>query len=316
MREAFVESGRISLPVLREEFGTPLKTSRRGFVKLTGATAVALATGSARAGHGEIDLSDERMGVLVDLTECVGCRRCEFACAEANDNPHDDLEDYDDQSVFAETRRPTVSCFTVVNRVENPADAEKPAFLKIQCMHCEHAPCVSACLVGAMQKATDGTVTYDASRCIGCRYCMMACPFERLSYEYASALTPRVRKCELCQHRTAVGQLPACVEICPVEALVYGNRKELLDYAHERIAEHPDRYVDHVYGETEGGGTSWLYLADRPFADLGFPTLGPRSRAEITEAIQHGIFQGFAAPIALAGLLAGFNFLTKRGGKA
>ncbi|MBZ0172561.1 MAG: 4Fe-4S dicluster domain-containing protein, partial [Phycisphaerales bacterium] len=266
MRELPIESRRIALPVLPAEPGFAPTTSRRGFVKLTGAAAVALATGTARAGHGEIDLSDERMGVLVDLTECIGCRRCEFACAEANDNPHDDLEDYDDQSVFAETRRPTVSSLTVVNRAENPTDAEKPSFLKIQCMHCEHAPCVSACLVGAMRKSPDGTVTYDASRCIGCRYCLMACPFERLAYEYDSALTPRVRKCELCQHRTSVGQLPGCVEICPVEALTYGNRKELLAYAHERITEQSDRYIDHVYGEAEGGGTSWLYLADRPFA--------------------------------------------------
>ncbi|USN99133.1 MAG: 4Fe-4S dicluster domain-containing protein [Phycisphaeraceae bacterium] len=316
MRESLGEPRRVSLPVLDgPAIGQPT-TDRRGFVKLTGAAMVALATGSASAGHERVDLSDERMGVLVDLTECVGCRRCEFACAEANQNPHGKLEDYDDQSVFEHRRRPTPESLSVVNRFEDPADGKTPVFTKIQCMHCEHAPCVSACLVGAMEKQADGSVTYDASKCIGCRYCMMACPFERLAYEFDNALTPRVRKCQLCQHRTKVGQMPACVEICPVEALTYGKRDELVKYAHELIAANPERYVDHVYGETEGGGTSWLYVADRPFAELGFPDLKTRSRAETTEAIQHGIFQGFIAPIALASVLTGFNFLTKRGHKA
>jgi hypothetical protein len=146
---------------------------------------------------------------------------------------------------------------------------------------------------------------------------MMACPFERLAYEYQKGLTPRVRKCEMCQHRTAEGKLPACVEVCPVEALEYGRRSDLIRIAHERIAKHPERYNDHVYGETEGGGTSWLYVSEQPFeqfAELGFPPLDSRSPAERTEAIQHGVFKYFAAPIGLATLLATLNKVTKRGG--
>ena len=313
MRENPASPRSVSLPVLRADRASSRGPDRRGFMKFTGAAMLSLAALPASSGHGHTDPNTARMGVLVDLTECIGCRRCEFACAEANGNPHDPIESYDDQSVFAETRRPTPGSLSVVNRPVNAASDGTPVHVKIQCMHCEHAPCVSACLVGAMQKNPDGAVTYDASRCIGCRYCMVACPFERLSYEYDAALAPRIRKCELCRDRTANGKLPACVEICPVEALTYGERDQLIRYAHERIAEHPDRYIDHVYGETEGGGTSWLYLADRPFSELGFPTLGPRSSAEVTEAIQHGIFQGFAAPLALFGVMAGLNFHTKRG---
>lgn len=301
--------------------GRPAATegqSRRDFFKLAGVAAAAVSLGSeAEASEGGgIHLDEDRPGVLVDLTVCVGCRRCEWACAEANGHPHGPLESYDDQSVFERTRHPSAQQFTVVNRAAPADGGGEPVHLKVQCMHCERPACVSACLVGAMRKDPHGQVHYDASRCIGCRYCMVACPFEFLSYEYDRALTPRVRKCTLCADRTDRGELPACVEMCPVEALTYGARRELLDIAHKRIAEQPDRYVPKVYGEHDGGGTSWLYLSSRPFEELGLPTLGPKSRAELSEAIQHGIFKYFAAPIALAGALALTHFATRNGGES
>lgn len=285
--------------------------NRRDFVKLStlALTAAATASTASAKDHGP-HLDEDRCGVLVDMTVCVGCRRCEWACNEANNNPHGPLHECDDQSVFEQTRRPQARQFTVVNRAMPQAD--QPVHFKIQCNHCEHPACVSACLVGAMQKDPRGPVFYDAAKCIGCRYCMMACPFERLAYEYDSKLTPRVRKCDLCRERTRLGKRPACVEMCPVEALTFGPREELLRIAHARIAAHPDKYVDHVYGETEVGGTSWLYLSSVPFDQLGFPTLGPKSPARTTETIQHGIFAGFAAPIGLATLLASFNYFTGR----
>ncbi len=285
--------------------------SRRGFVKLGGVAAATLSARAMGSEHGSGALDEDRMGVLVDLTQCVGCRRCEWACCEANGLPHGELHEYDDQSVFESRRHPNASELTVVNRGRGSGDRE-PVHLKVQCMHCEKPACVSACLVGALQKDPKGPVFYDASRCIGCRYCLVACPFGCLGYEYDRVLTARVRKCELCRDRTAAGKLPACVEMCPVEALTYGRRSELLAIAHERIAAHPDRYVDHVYGEREAGGTSWLYLAGTGFADLGFPRVADRSLAEVTEAIQHGIFKYFAAPLALGGLLAATYTITKR----
>ncbi len=292
---------------------------RREFLRSAAALTVLTVGGVALAGEHApgTGLSNDRMGVLVDLTRCVGCRRCEWACAGANGNPHGSIDECDDTSVFRARRNPTNGQFCVVNSAGAPgAGATKSLFAKIQCMHCEKPPCVSACLVGAMQKQPDGPVSYDASRCIGCRYCMVACPFERLSYEYGRGFTPRVRKCEMCRHRTERGQAPACVDICPVEALQYGRREDLLRIAHERIAKHPGAYVDHVYGETEGGGTSWLYLSAVPFeelAGLGLPALPDRSPAERTEKIQHTIFKWFAAPIGLAAMLAGLNRLTRHG---
>jgi Fe-S-cluster-containing dehydrogenase component len=308
----------------------PTDASRRDFFRVT-ATLAALTIGgraiasdhasghASGSGHHGPKLAEDRMGFLVDLTKCVGCRRCEWACADANDNPHGELEECDDQSVFLTRRAPTADQFCIVNRAAPPAGGSEPSHAKVQCMHCEDPPCVSACLVGAMKKLPDGPVIYDASRCIGCRYCMIACPFERLAYEYDRKLTPRVRKCEMCRHRTVEGKVPACVEICPVEALQYGRRDDLLRIAHERIAKNPGQYIDHVYGETEAGGTSWLYVAGRPFEDfspLGFPVLGPTSPARYTEATQHGIFKFGAAPMVLAALLATLNKVTKRGGRA
>lgn len=309
-------SGRIT-----SEMPPGLGTSRRQFVAGAAAAFTALTIGgTAIAGqHGGKRLSDGRMGVLVDLTRCVGCRRCEWACNGANENPRGPIEECDDLSVFDTRRSPLEDRFCVVNRSTATKPDGEPVFAKLQCMHCEHPPCVSACLVGAMEKHPNGPVTYDASKCIGCRYCMVACPFDRLAYEFKNRLTPRVRKCELCKHRTDRGGLPACVEICPVEALNYGRRDDMIRIAHERIAKHPDKYVEHVYGETEGGGTSWLYISPVPFGEVGgvgLPALGSKSPAEMTETIQHAIFKGFAGPIVVATLLTGLNWLTRKGGHA
>ncbi|RKZ19982.1 4Fe-4S dicluster domain-containing protein [bacterium] len=281
--------------------------TRRDFLRMTGAaagTAAAATIGVESASASHLELDEERFGVLSDFTQCIGCRRCEYACAEQNGLPHGELKEYDDQSVFEGMRRPTENALTVVNRYEPRDDRTLPLTTKIQCMHCEHPPCVSACPVSALEKNPLGPVTYDASRCIGCRYCMVACPFQIPAYEYHNPLTPEVVKCTMCQERTLEqGLAPACVDMCPVEALTFGRRSDLIDIAHERMRQNPGRYYDKVYGETDGGGTSWLMLADRDFEELDLPRLSVDSPADPTESLQHGIFKGFSGPIMLMGLL-------------
>jgi formate dehydrogenase iron-sulfur subunit len=282
--------------------------SRRDFLKISGTvagTAAASLTGvrTASASHHELD--PDRFGVLTDYTECIGCRRCEWACAEENDLPFGSLESCDDQSVFEQMRRPDEKQFTVVNRYAPEPDSNKPLDVKVQCMHCEHPACVSACIVGALEKNPLGPVTYDPWKCIGCRYCMVACPFQIPAYEYKDPLTPKVMKCTMCSDRTLKeGRKPACVEMCPVEALVFGPRSELLELARNRIRRNPDRYIPHVYGEYDGGGSSWLMIADRDFEEVDMPALPDTSAAEITEGIQHGVFRGFSGPLMLFGLVA------------
>jgi len=277
---------------------------RRDFLKTLAVATGSLAGVSSLKASEHDGLDPNRFGVLSDLTYCIGCRRCEWACNEANELPNQPLDKFSDTSVFDENRRPTSEQFTVVNSYIDKGYNGGDLNVKVQCMHCEHPACASACIVGALKKDPNGPVHYDPSICIGCRYCMIACPFQIPAYEYEKALTPRVMKCTMCFERTIKnGQLPACVEVCPTEAIIFGKRSDLLEIAHERIRTHPDRYVGHIYGEYEVGGTSWMYLSNQNFTDIGFPELGDKSPAQLTETIQHGIFKGFAGPVMLFGLL-------------
>lgn len=282
--------------------------TRRDFLKFagsaTGTVAAVAVAGPALASSEGPHLAPDRKGVLMDATVCIGCRRCEWACARQNDLPHGELDAYDDQSVFEHPRRPSTTEYTVVNRW--PAgNGRNHLDLKVNCLHCERPACVSACIVGALKKDPRGPVTYDADACIGCRYCQVACPFQIPSYEFEKALQPKVMKCDLCATRTLEeGKRPACVEMCPPEAMVYGRRDELVTLAENRIRMNPDRYHPYIYGEHEVGGTSWIYLLDRPHAEAGLPQLSDQAPSAITESIQHGIFKGFSGPLLMLGLLS------------
>ncbi len=278
---------------------------RRSFLKRSLALGAGLAAGSALTSEARPTniLSTRRMGVLVDTTVCIGCRNCEWACKQAHDMPTEPIETYEDDAVFAEYRRPDEHALTVVNRHEDPNLSGGACAVKVQCMHCAHPACVSACIVGALSKQENGAVTWDDSKCIGCRYCMVACPFQAPTFEFDKARRPRIMKCDFCYERRAKGGIPACVEICPVEALTYGPRDELVNVARNRIRRNPERYINHIFGEYEVGGTDWLYLAGTDFAKLRFPTLGDKPAPGVSESIQHGIFAYFVPPVSLYALL-------------
>ena len=190
-------------------------------------------------------------GLLIDVTRCLGCGACTTACKESHGFPGDGEETELDATTY-----------TVL------LDKGDDRYLRRLCMHCADPTCVSACPVGALHKTELGPVTYDASRCIGCRYCMVACPFNVPCYEWSKAV-PEVRKCDMCVDRQREGRMPACAEACPVEATVYGTREELLAEAHRRIREDPGTYHPEVYGEKEVGGTNVLILSPVPFDQLG-----------------------------------------------
>lgn len=289
-----------------------MSQNRREFLKTLTAigastAAISSVTPNKVAAKSSPILSTERKGVLVDTTVCIGCRKCEWACKGAHNFEQGDFESYQNDETLDNMRRPTTTSLTIVNKYKD----ENVRNIKLQCMHCDYPACVSACIVGAISKRENGSVIWDTDKCIGCRYCMVACPFQIPTFEYEKALDPKIVKCDFCIDRTTEGKLPACVSICPVEALTYGTREELITEARRRIKNNPDKYHDHIFGEHEVGGTSWLYLADKNLSGSVFPELGTNPAPGVSESIQHGLFAYFVPPIAVYALLGGIMWLTK-----
>jgi len=243
---------------------------RRTFFKVLGVGAAA-ATGvvplSARAAPGKQDKETpgKAPAVLVDTTRCMGCRTCEVSCAEANDLPKPNL----DEDVFGKgVRETTDTQRTVVNLFKTD---KGEVYAKKQCMHCQQPACASACLTKAMYKTDDGPVIWRGNKCMGCRFCMVSCPFDVPKFEYNS-WNPKINKCTMCYERVEQGRKPACVQNCPFDALTFGTRDQLLQEAHARIAANPEQYHPAIYGEREAGGTNWLYLSSVPFEQIGLNT--------------------------------------------
>jgi len=275
--------------------------NRRDFLKLGGVAGAGLVAGRGEAA--ETTDPEEFVGVLVDTTRCIGCRACERACSEAHDLPVPDIEN----DGALETRRDTTEKqWTVVNRFDT---SKGEVFVKRQCMHCWQPACGAACLTNAMYKTHSGPVIWRSSKCMGCRFCMVSCPFEIPKFEYHS-WNPKIQKCTMCYERLQHGLGPACVGACPTDALTFGPKRELMETARLRIYHHPERYVHKIYGESEVGGTGWLYLSAVPFEELGFRTdLGTTPYPEFTRDFLYGV------PLVLFGLPAlqlGLNLLSEK----
>jgi formate dehydrogenase iron-sulfur subunit len=287
--------------------------NRRGFIRSISCLAGVAAVGSAsKVNARKPSPGDKSLAVLVDTTLCVGCRACEQACNEADPSlPPVPNTFFNDTEVFKQHRRMDASAYTVINRYQ--ADAGDDVYVKFQCLHCLYPACVSACLVGAMTRDAGGAVVYDEDKCIGCRYCMAACPFQVPAYEYASALTPRVRKCTFCfKTRLMQGETPACVAACPMRVMTFGPRSELIAMGRARIRKNPKQYIPHIYGEHEAGGTAWMYLAAEPFEQIDLPNLGYHPLPGYTEPVQHALFKWFLPPLGLFAVLAGALWYNKR----
>ena len=208
-------------------------------------------------------------GVLVDLTRCIGCRGCQVACKSWNERSTKPTEL---EGGFTNPKQLNSECYTNIAYVEQEKDAQPVwSFIKSQCMHCKDPACLSACPVGAFTKTPEGAVNYNFGRCIGCRYCMVACPFSIPKYEWEST-SPWIRKCTFCSDRMADGKVPACIKVCPTGTMFFGSLDAVSKEAEKRIKENPGKYVNHIYGKDEAGGTQWMYLSAIPFEQLGFKT--------------------------------------------
>lgn len=241
------------------------------------------------------------IGILVDVTRCNGCNQCVEACAEAN-------------HLAADTPAPQqVGDGLSAERWSSIVYTADGSPVRKFCRHCLEPACVSVCPVGAMVKTELGPVIYDSRRCMGCRYCMMACPFGIPRYQWDSA-APLVRKCTLCYERLQDGQLPACVEICPQQVLTFGERDELLKIAHQRIGEAPDTYLPVVYGEQEAGGTSVLYISDvsLDFLSLANQAGGTLGNQPLPKLSEMWLGKVPALGVATAGLMTGLLWVIGR----
>ncbi len=246
--------------------------NRRDFLKLMAGAGAAGALGltkEAKASNEDFEGYPDSFGVLVDTSLCIGCRACEAGCNRQNKLGKPDTY-FEDEKVIETPRKTENDQYTFVNRYQSEATGNKPVFVKRQCMHCNEPACFAACLAKAFSKSPTGAVVYNPDVCIGCRYCMQACPFYVPTYEYENAFTPRVLKCTFCLERISQkGGVPACVESCPMDAIIFGKRRDLLKIAQKRLA-NDSTYVDHIYGQHEIGGTSWMYISKVPFEALGF----------------------------------------------
>ena len=216
---------------------------------------------------------------LFDATRCIDCRACMVACSVEN-------------KIDMDKTRIWVAGIGMKGEFPNL----KRASMVYHCMHCNEPDCLSACPVGSYSKRTDGPVIYNKDKCIGCRYCMNACPFGVPHFDFNKGLVEGayIDKCTMCPQRIDVGLEPACVATCPTDALVFGERADLVKEAHSRIQAHAGRYIDHVYGEFENGGTSYLILSHVPFAELGLPAVGTRPVKELSEEVM-----GLTIPLAV-----------------
>ncbi len=246
---------------------------RRDFIKTLGVISGTALTGKKlRAEENQRTDDKEFVGILVDTTRCVGCQACSEACAEAHGLPEPDLDEE-----ITMTRKTSTTQWTVIR-----GDEDEEIYVKTQCMHCNQPACAAACPTQAMYKTPEGPVIWREDKCMGCRFCMISCPFDIPKFEYDSPI-PKIQKCIMCWDRLQEGEEPACTEACPEEAIIFGKRRELIEEARSRIYNNPDDYVHHIYGENEAGGTGYMYLSAVPFEELGFRTgLDKKAYPELT----------------------------------
>jgi Fe-S-cluster-containing dehydrogenase component len=326
--------------------------TRRDFLKgvlASSAAATAISVSVPVAARETRSRPPEALGLLYDANLCVGCKACVAACKTANENP----PEFSTEDRLWDTPLDTSGyTFNIIKMYRNGTMEQKDAeingyaFMKTSCMHCADPSCVSACPVSAMTKnPVTGVVGYDAGICIGCRYCVAACPFGIPKYQYDQP-AGKIGKCELCRHRHKDGKYSACAEVCPTGATLFGRTEDLLVEAKRRLAlkpgepakfprghlraanlksapngiqwkDEPDqsyetpagKYIQHVYGEKEYGGTQVLKLSGVPFVKVGMPDLPPEAAASHSETIQTMLYGGLALPLAALGAL---TYVAKR----
>jgi formate dehydrogenase iron-sulfur subunit len=235
--------------------------------------------------------------ILTDVTKCTGCLECVAACKREN------KLDPDVPRLWQKGDGLSAENWTAILR------REKKRYIRKQCRHCLEPACASACPVGALHQTEAGAVVYESNKCLGCRYCMMACPYGIPRYDWDEPV-PYVRKCILCYDRLGEGKQPACTEACPTGATIFGSREEMLAEARHRLKQEPSKYLDHIWGEYEIGGTAVLYISDIKLDFLAYSSnMGKKPLPETTAAAMNAVPFAF---VGMGGLMTGLNWIIKR----
>ncbi len=275
--------------------------NRRDFLKTAGVAGITLLALDSFGIEKSKNSDVEFYGILYDSTRCAGCQTCETLCAEKNGLPAPVGE-----LKAGNIRKTDENHRTVLNCYKT---SKGELFIKTQCMHCNEPACAAACLTQAMCKTKEGPVTWNGDKCMGCRYCMVSCPFDVPKFEYHSA-NPKIQKCTMCYEKIIKGGIPVCAENCPAEAIKFGTRRELIAEARKRIAEGKDTYIDEIYGEHTAGGTGFMYLSSVPFNELGLNTkLQNESYPELSKGFLFSVPSVF---VLLPPLLLGIYEATKK----
>lgn len=276
-----------------------MSINRRNFFKTMGVAGLTLAGVQSSGTTVKNDNETEFHGILYDATICIGCRACENACAKAHNFPAPE-----DELQAGVIRKTSVTQRCAINSYETSAGQ---TYVRKQCMHCNEPACASACLTQAMFKTKEGPVVWREDKCMGCRYCMLSCPFDVPKFDYAST-NPKIEKCDMCHDRILQGEIPVCVETCG-DALYFGTRRELIEEARRRIAESPDDYIHQIFGEQVAGGTGALYLSPVAFDEVGFdPRIQNSSYPALTKGFLYSVPAVF---VLLPSLLLGMHEATK-----
>lgn len=275
-------------------------TRRTALKALASGAALAATAGRARAENHAAPPDSSLVAMLYDTTLCIGCKACVVACTEANGLTPDTG---DSKGMYQQPKFLNDHTKNIIKLYRD--EKGNVSYIKAQCMHCIDAACVSACPMHALQKGDRGVVTWTSGRCIGCRYCQIACPFNIPKFEWHE-VNPKIVKCEFCNHRFKDGKGPACCEVCPRHAVIWGTREQMLREARKRIADNPGKYYgDRIYGEFEAGGTQVLYLTHINPALLGhLAPLDNESLPSKVEGVQNTLYMGFLSPILAYGVIA------------
>ena len=237
------------------------------------------------------------VAILTDVTKCIGCQECVAACKSTNGLAVDVPRRWH--------KKDGLSAGNWTSIIEKP----DKHYIRKQCRHCLEPACASVCPVGALHQTPEGAVVYDSDKCLGCRYCMMACPYGIPRYDWEEPV-PYIRKCIFCYEKLEKGQQPACTEVCPKEATIFGERDKLLAEAHRRIQDNPGKYVDKVWGEHEVGGTSVLYISDINLDFLAYQTNpGQTPLPTTTELAMKSVPFAF---VGMGGVMYGLNWIIRR----